>query len=185
MCFLSCFLGGSTDYYECPNGKKLTRVTVKNKDDNSKTITYKTIECEGCQYLAQCNKTKEGKGQSRKIPRDVREDYADKMYEKVNSEEGKKQMKIRSSSVEPVFGNIKANLGFRRFTRRGLASVQCEFNLVCIAHNLLKMYKIFIFFGIRTKNLMFFAIIYCLRKTYRLIDEFFKVNMRNLKHSFC
>jgi transposase len=173
------------DYYECPNGKKLTRVTIQNKDNKSKTITYKTRECEGCQYLAQCNKTKGGKNQNRKILRDDREDYADKMYEKVSSEEGKKQMKTRSSSVEPVFGNIKANLGFRRFTRRGLASVQCEFNLVCIAHNLLKMYKIFVFFGARAINLMFFAIIYCLRKIYRLIDEFSKVDSRNRKILFC
>jgi transposase len=176
------------DYYECPNGKKLTRVTVQNKDNKSKTITYKTKECEGCQYLAQCNRTKEGKGQNRKILRDDREDYADKMYEKVSSEEGKKQMKIRSSSVEPVFGNIKANLGFRRFICRGLVSAQCEFNLVCIAHNLLKMFKIFLFFGPKLKSILFlayFVIINSIRKIYRLINEFFKVNMRNQKYSFC
>ncbi len=176
------------DYYECPNGKKLTRVTVRNKDDKSKTITYKTKECEGCQYLAQCNKTKKGKGKSKKIPRDVREDYADKMYEKVSSEEGKRQMKIRSTSVEPVFGNIKANLGFRRFTRRGLASAQCEFNLVCIAYNLLKMFKIFIYYCPKSKSILFlayFAIVNYIRKIYRLVNGFLKVNTRNQKYLFC
>ena len=38
--------------------------------------------------------------------------------------------------TEPVFGNLKHNLGFRRFSLRGLGKVKAEFNLMCIAHNL-------------------------------------------------
>jgi transposase len=45
----------------------------------------------------------------------------------------------RKQSIEPVFGNIKANLGYRRFTRRSLPAVNSEWRLICTAHNLLKL----------------------------------------------
>jgi transposase len=45
----------------------------------------------------------------------------------------------RQHSIEPVFGNIKANLGYRRFTRRSLPAVNSEWRLICTAHNLLKL----------------------------------------------
>jgi transposase len=47
--------------------------------------------------------------------------------------------KQRSSTIEPVFGNIKGNLGYRRFTRRGMPAVQSEWRLICAVHNLLKI----------------------------------------------
>lgn len=45
----------------------------------------------------------------------------------------------RQHTIEPVFGNIKGNLGYRSFTRRGLDAVQSEWRLICAAHNLLKL----------------------------------------------
>ncbi|WP_416188399.1 transposase [Mycobacterium intracellulare] len=45
----------------------------------------------------------------------------------------------RSVSIEPVFGNIKANLGFRKFALRGRAGVNSEWRLICTVHNLLKL----------------------------------------------
>lgn len=47
--------------------------------------------------------------------------------------------KKRSTTIEPVFGNIKGNLGYRRFTRRCLSAVNSEWKLICTAHNLLKL----------------------------------------------
>lgn len=47
--------------------------------------------------------------------------------------------KQRAHIIEPVFGNIKANLGYRRFTRRGYDAVQSEWRLICTVHNLLKL----------------------------------------------
>lgn len=45
----------------------------------------------------------------------------------------------RSQTIEPVFGNIKANLGYRRFALRSLPAVQSEWRLMCTAHNVLKL----------------------------------------------
>jgi transposase len=49
--------------------------------------------------------------------------------------------KQRAQTIEPVFGNIKANLGYRRFIRRGLDAVHSEWRLMCTAHNLLKLQR--------------------------------------------
>jgi len=61
------------------------------------------------------------------------------MKEKLSTEEGKRIYNCRKSMVEPVFGNMKFNLGFARFILRGLKKVKGEFFLMCIAHNLKKM----------------------------------------------
>ena len=53
----------------------------------------------------------------------------------------KKIYKKRSTCVEPVFGNIKANLWFERFLLRWFEWVQTEWNLISIAHNLKKIIK--------------------------------------------
>jgi len=46
----------------------------------------------------------------------------------------------RKCTVEPVFGIIKAMLGFRQFSLRGLENVKGEFNLVAMAWNLKRMF---------------------------------------------
>jgi len=46
----------------------------------------------------------------------------------------------RKCTVEPVFGIIKAILGFRQFSLRGLENVKGEFNLVAMAWNLKRMF---------------------------------------------
>ena len=45
----------------------------------------------------------------------------------------------RKIEVESVFGHIKGNRSFRRFSLRGLTKVQTEFGIVAMAHNLLKV----------------------------------------------
>lgn len=47
--------------------------------------------------------------------------------------------RLRKHVVEPVFGQIKECLGFRRFLLRGIENVQSEWSLVCTAHNLRKL----------------------------------------------
>ena len=44
-------------------------------------------------------------------------------------------MELRQSTVEPAIGLIKTALGFRRFSLRGLAKVNLEWELVALAFN--------------------------------------------------
>jgi transposase len=68
-------------------------------------------------------------------PAIARKEMDDKLADPLNAELYSK----RSTSIEPVFGNIKANLGYRRFSRRSLPAVQSEWRLICTVHNLLKL----------------------------------------------
>ena len=47
--------------------------------------------------------------------------------------------RLRKQTVEPVFGQIKEAMGFRRFLLRGLVRVADEWRLICLAHNLRKL----------------------------------------------
>jgi len=65
----------------------------------------------------------------------------DRMKSKVLTEQGRKKYGLRKETVEPVFGQIKECRGFRRFSMRGTEKCEGEWNLVCAAHNLLKLFR--------------------------------------------
>lgn len=60
---------------------------------------------------------------------------------RLESEKGKALLQRRRQDIEPTFGNIKRNLGFRRFFLRGLKKCELELGLVSLAHNLKKIKK--------------------------------------------
>jgi hypothetical protein len=57
------------------------------------------------------------------------------------TDHGKQLYLRRQGSVEPVFGQIKANRGVRRFQRRGRLAVRSEWRLLAATHNLLKLHQ--------------------------------------------
>jgi len=122
------------DYYQCPAGRNLYRVSTQKK-----VIVYRSESCAGCPVASKCL---HGKSKIKQIHRAHREELAEDMARKLLAAEAKLRMKQRATSVEPVFGNIKHNLGFRRFSLAGLTQVRGEFNLMCIAHNLNTLFKL-------------------------------------------
>jgi transposase len=65
----------------------------------------------------------------------------ERMAAKVQSPAGRALYARRKVIVEPVFGQIKEARGFRRFLLRGLAKIRGEWYLVCLTHNLLKVWR--------------------------------------------
>ena len=63
------------------------------------------------------------------------------MWHKLKSAEGRALYHLRQAIVEPVFAQIKHIRGFRQFLLRGLAQVEAEWLLVCLTHNLLKLFR--------------------------------------------
>ena len=63
----------------------------------------------------------------------------DKMEHRLKTKAGRAAYGQRKQTVEPVFGIIKSVMGFRQFLLRGLANVQNEWTLVCLAWNLKRM----------------------------------------------
>ena len=64
------------------------------------------------------------------------------MEEKLADPKKQALYKKRQTSIEPVFGNIKGNRGFRRFSRRGVGPVSSEWRLICATHNLMKLWRV-------------------------------------------
>ncbi len=81
-----------------------------------------------------------GAKQRKQVPEFFKERL--RMKWKMEKLESKKEYNLRKITVEPVYGNLKENLGFRGFLLRGLDKVKTEFNLVCIAHNLQKIWRL-------------------------------------------
>lgn len=67
-------------------------------------------------------------------------DAVETMKHRLKTQEGKAVYAKRKSTVEPVFGIIKAAMGFRQFLLRGLDAVTGEWNLVCVAYNLKRLF---------------------------------------------
>jgi transposase len=65
----------------------------------------------------------------------------ERMAAKVRTPDGKALYARRKVIVEPVFGQIKEARGFRRFLLRGLQKIRGEWRLVCLGHNLLKLWR--------------------------------------------
>lgn len=64
----------------------------------------------------------------------------DQMEHRLRTPEGSAAYATRSHTVEPVFGDVKENRGYRRFMRRGLQAADSEAGLIFAAHNLLKVF---------------------------------------------
>ncbi len=63
------------------------------------------------------------------------------MREKVRTKDGQALYKMRKAIVEPVLGQTKERRGFRRFALRGLSKVRSEWDLICLTHNVLKLFR--------------------------------------------
>jgi len=78
-------------------------------------------------------------GMSVPVPLDAPVSVA--MRGRLQSVEGHAIYARRKTIVEPVFGQIKEARGFRRFSFRGVDKVREEWLLICLTHNLLKLFR--------------------------------------------
>lgn len=63
------------------------------------------------------------------------------MRAKLATDAGKAVYRMRKAIVEPIFGQTKEGRGFRRFWLRGIDKVRAEWSLICLGHNLLKLFR--------------------------------------------
>jgi len=64
----------------------------------------------------------------------------EKMARKLRTKKGRQRYSRRKCIVEPVFGQIKRARGFVQFSLRSLTKMRREWSLVCLTHNLLKLF---------------------------------------------
>ena len=65
----------------------------------------------------------------------------DRMERKLLTKCGRALYRLRSQTIEPVFGQIKSVRGCERFMRRGQDACRSEWRLICATHNLLKLFR--------------------------------------------
>lgn len=65
----------------------------------------------------------------------------EKMARKLRTKNGRAEYARRKAMIEPPFGQIKHCRGFRQFLLRGLEQMKGEWKLVCLTHNLLKLFR--------------------------------------------
>ena len=77
-----------------------------------------------------------------KTPRRITEPWRLAMQAKLETQDAKARYARRKQTVEPVFGIIKAALGFTRFHLRGLANVAAEWTLIALAYNCRRLHRL-------------------------------------------
>ena len=130
------------DEFACPEGNKLKYVTTKSEKTGTGFIQeYRIYECENCSTCANKSLCTKAKG-NRQI------NFYKKMWslkqearKNLLSQEGIEMRKKRAQFSERVFGQIKWNMGFKRFMLRGLEKVDIEWGLLSMAFDIKKMYK--------------------------------------------
>ena len=93
-------------------------------------------------FIAVAKHARRGKPRQDGKPSGSKSDvFVAEMKQKLDSDRGGEMMKMRRSTIEPVFGQIKDARGARRFSRRGLVAARTEWQLLCAAHNLTKLWR--------------------------------------------
>jgi len=133
-----------TDSYECPHGLRLTyqcKFTKTHKRTGYKSIIkeYECSDCSRCPFCQQCCKSAKGENRTIQVNEKL-ENYKQQARENLGTETGIRLKKQRSIEIESCFGDIKHNMGFRRFHLRGMKKVKTEITLIAMAHNLRKIH---------------------------------------------
>ncbi|MEK4358805.1 IS1182 family transposase [Paenibacillus sp. FSL M7-1455] len=128
------------DRFVCPNGRYVRFKKYQTKKNASGLEqSFKIYECEDCSdcpFKASCTKAK---GNRQVHWNTIWEELKAKAKKALEDDEKSAIYARRKVEVESVFGHIKGNRSFRRFSLRGLEKVHTEFGIVALAHNLLKV----------------------------------------------
>ena len=123
------------------NGEKPGKVSSDSGYYSDKNVEYlESEEIDG--YIAtgrQKHSEKVPPSPRGRIPKNAT--TKERMARKVRTKKGRRIYSKRKHIVEPVFGQIKEARGFRRFSLRGLENVTCEWDIVCLTHNILKLFR--------------------------------------------
>ncbi len=130
----------------CPAGSAMY---IRNRNfecRGRKAINYmaKITACQVCELRAKCLRNPETVARQVHIFYDhegAKDSLIEKMKKKIDSVVGRHIYSKRMEIVEPVFGNIKNNLGLNKFTLRGKQKVNIQWKLFAIIHNIGKIYR--------------------------------------------
>lgn len=128
------------DFYVCPMGQRMECTgqgkRVSTNGYESQIFYYQAKRCQDCPLRGMCHKA-EG---NRVIQVNHRLNHLrQKARQLLTSQKGLEHRSRRAIEPEAVFGQMKSNNKFNRFTMRGLEKTGLEFGLMALAHNLRKL----------------------------------------------
>jgi transposase len=135
----------ATQCDRCPHGKLLR---LKVREHRLKHRIYRRYvaneeDCRECPFRSKCLSQKKTKRKHLGIPVEEPEtkpkSRCQTMIEKIDTAEGKKQYSQRVAIVEPVFANIRTQKGLDHFTLRGKQTVDIQWTLYAMVHNIEKI----------------------------------------------
>ncbi len=136
------YYSAELDSVFCPMGQRMqlkSEQEVERKSGFKTNIKiYQAKNCDRCPLRGVClNKKARGNRTFRR--NEKLERYRNTARENLESDLGLKMRSNRSVDIEPVFGHLKSNRRFNRFTHVGIKKIQVELGLLAIAHNLRKL----------------------------------------------
>ena len=134
----------AADEYTCPVGRKLRfseeRERVSELGFESTTRVYVCDDCSECPKRKKCFKSKNPSACKKIQVNPQLAAFKERASAMLHTDKGRRLRKKRGVDVETAFGDIKRNLGFARFTLRGLEKATLEFRLVAAGHNIRKLF---------------------------------------------
>jgi transposase len=126
------------DVFVCPRGEVLPLEDRRkmSKDAPCETAIYRCHNND-CPERSGCTDDRRG----RTVKRTAFDDDLARQRELLADPAMRNLYDLRKEIVEHIFGCIKSNDKFRRFTVRGLAKAFAQWALVCVALNLRKLYQ--------------------------------------------
>lgn len=163
------------DFCVCPMGQHMERVGTRRVKSASGYISevamYRARRCEGCPLRCLCF---DGKG-NRTVGINHRlNEFKQEAREKLTSEEGIKYRGRRCIDIEPVFGQIKWNMGYKRFRHFGKDKVLMDIGFFAIAFNIKKLCKCLNNMGIKSVSEAFGGLINAFSSLFTTFPVFFK-----------
>ena len=133
------FYNAEKDFYVCTMGQRMEKVCDTTRTSSNGYVSnisiYQAKNCQGCPLRGMCHQAKT----NRRMEVNHRlNELKTKARELLLSPRGVEQRSKRPVEVEAVFGQLKSNNKFNRFTLRGLPKVNVEFGLMALGHNFRK-----------------------------------------------
>ncbi|MBZ5670543.1 MAG: IS1182 family transposase [Acidobacteriia bacterium] len=126
------------DVVICPRGERLEFEAVKtNRWKRFAVRGYRCRSFRQCPVRAECSRNRQG----RLIKISPYDAAVAKQRAHQHDPQKQKLLKQRKVIVEPIFGVIKQDWGFRRWTVRGLENVRTQWAMLCAAFNLRRMHR--------------------------------------------
>lgn len=126
------------DEYVCQQGKKLVYKKDVVARGRCRKVYYSSgKDCSNCPLRSQCI----GKGYIKKITITLDKPLFDQMHGRMETHKGKRMMKLRQSTVEPVLGTLINYLGMKRVNTINIKQAGKCMLMAAVAYNLKKLLK--------------------------------------------